>query len=232
MASEALNYLGYFFAVSAMVFIFGFAKGAIFNLFGDALTRKVRTLYFAALLRRPVAFFDKPANSVGRITSRLTAEASQVRGAVGDAISTAVEGLLAVVVALIIAMAATWQLALIAVGVFPLLFHSTRLEFQSMFPKGREVQAALEEGGNMLNEAIAAVRTVAAFNMQEQLLQSFTTVEPRLVEIAEAKAKRRGFAKGYQIIVQMCANALIFWAGGQFIEKGTISFQQLLRGTP
>jgi ATP-binding cassette, subfamily B (MDR/TAP), member 1 len=71
--------------------------------------------------RDQVGYFDLPINSTGRLTARLSGDAAMVKATTGDRIGTLIRNNVALVSALIIAFQACWQLALVVVGIFPLL---------------------------------------------------------------------------------------------------------------
>ena len=47
---------------------------------GEALTERLRSMMFRALLRQEVAYFDDEKNSTGALCTRLSTEASIVQG--------------------------------------------------------------------------------------------------------------------------------------------------------
>lgn len=51
---------------------------------GQRLATRLRVRMLRALLRQDIAFFDRPENASGALTSALAADATSVRGAVGD----------------------------------------------------------------------------------------------------------------------------------------------------
>lgn len=52
----------------------------MFTLSGEILTKRLRKLTFAAMLRQEMAWFDDEKNSVGALCSRLSGDASAVQG--------------------------------------------------------------------------------------------------------------------------------------------------------
>ena len=41
---------------------------------------------FSSIMRQPVAYFDDPINSVGKLNTRLSADAALVKGGTGEAV--------------------------------------------------------------------------------------------------------------------------------------------------
>ena len=59
-------------------------QGWCFGVMGQRLATRVRVLMLQALLRQDISFFDRPENSSGQLMAALSADATTVRGAVGD----------------------------------------------------------------------------------------------------------------------------------------------------
>ena len=93
---------------------------------GEALTKRLRTKTFEAMLRQDVAYFDDPSNTTGSLCTRLSTEASAVRGASGIRIGVILGNLFSVGAGVILAFIFSWQLTLailafipfIAIGIF------------------------------------------------------------------------------------------------------------------
>jgi ABC-type multidrug transport system fused ATPase/permease subunit len=98
-----------------------FSRLGSFSLIGERLTERLRIRLFRQLVRQPIAFYDNPQNSVGRITTKLSSDASLVKGAVGESLGSALEAVAAIITAIVIALFASWRLGLVS----SILFQST-----------------------------------------------------------------------------------------------------------
>ena len=59
-------------------------QGWCFAVMGHRLATRLRVLMMRGLLRQDIGFFDRPENASGQLSSTLAADATSVRGAVGD----------------------------------------------------------------------------------------------------------------------------------------------------
>ena len=182
-AAQARQYIGWFFLLGGGVFCAGGGRIAIATFLGERLTRTLRRLCFEASLRQPMAFFDDPRNSVGRLGTRLATEATLVKGATGESLGSAVEGAACLVCALAISFEASPRLAGVLLAVFPLLILASVFEFRQFAQQMRASGKLLERSGEIVSDAVAAVRSVAAFNLQAQ-------VPPRRRERARRRAEQ------------------------------------------
>jgi ABC-type multidrug transport system fused ATPase/permease subunit len=229
LKSKALVYLGYFFLLAGGAFVGVLTRSSVFNYLGERLTRKLRAASFSAALRQPAAFFDSPENSVGRLTTRLATDAALVKGASGDSVGSAIEGLAAVAAALAVAFSNSWRLALVLLVAFPLLAIGSMFEFRGVAQLSKGGNEALERASDALSEAVAAARTVAAFGLQARFSGAYSAA---LGAPYAAGVKRGLTAAGggaFQRFVLMATYSVAFYAGAQFISRGLLQFEQLIQ---
>lgn len=119
-----------FFGLAFGMLFFASVQGACFAVVGSQLGERVRRLFFRAVLYMEVAWFDKDENTSGALTSRLSADAPAVRGAVADSMGITVQNLTTFVVAYIIAFINGWRMTLIITAVVPLLGFSSYMQMK------------------------------------------------------------------------------------------------------
>ena len=223
------EYLGYFFILAACCMLFISVRISVFTYLGERLTRKLRDASFRSIVRMPAAFFDKPENSVGLLTTRLATDASLVKGAAGDALGTMVEAAGSIIAGLIIAFVASWRLALVLFAVYPFLVIGGAFEFSSFAGVFKAGSTELEKASTALSESVAAARVVAAFGLQPrtQTMYARALEGPRKAGVRGAFITAGG--QSFQRFMLQCTYSLAFYAGGQFIQAGTLNFNALIK---
>mmetsp|Transcript_3860 Transcript_3860/g.8500 ORF Transcript_3860/g.8500 Transcript_3860/m.8500 type:complete len:1014 (+) Transcript_3860:3-3044(+) len=225
----ASSHVGYFFVLAGCVLVTVWGRIAVFTRAGETLTRKLRRKAFEATLRMPMCFFDEQKNSIGRLTTRLATDASLVKEATGDSLGSVLEGIGALTAAMAIAYSASWRLALVLTAVFPFLILGSIFEFKNVSQQNKASTKLLERAGEVLSDAVQAVKVVTAFNLQNSVMKIF---DASLVGPLEA-GKQRAFAQGggatIKQFTQMCSYSLAFYAGSRFIADGTLEFPELIR---
>lgn len=93
----------------------------LFAYSGEALTQRLRSIVFRALLRQDIAFFDQSNNNTGALCSRLAIEASAVQGATGVRLGIICQYLATLGTGVIVSFVFSWQLSLLVIGFFPLV---------------------------------------------------------------------------------------------------------------
>ncbi|CAF4188878.1 unnamed protein product [Rotaria magnacalcarata] len=105
--------------------------GYVFARSGEALTKRLRSKAFQAILRQDMTFFDREENSTGALCTRLATEASAVQCATGVRFGLIFQHLFAMVAGILLGFAYSWQLTLLMIVFLPLMlfggFLQTRL---------------------------------------------------------------------------------------------------------
>eukprot|EP00283_Hemiselmis_rufescens_P008388 CAMPEP_0173430262 /NCGR_PEP_ID=MMETSP1357-20121228/8738_1 /TAXON_ID=77926 /ORGANISM="Hemiselmis rufescens, Strain PCC563" /LENGTH=1416 /DNA_ID=CAMNT_0014394567 /DNA_START=104 /DNA_END=4354 /DNA_ORIENTATION=+ len=229
LRSVAREYLGWFFLLGFAALSSVWLKVGLFVAFGEKLTRRLREKSFASSLRQDMSYYDNPKNSVGRLCTRLATDATLVKGATGESMGTVVEGGSALVAALVIAFVSSWRLALVLCTVWPLLIVGQIFEFKNVSQQTGMSNAELEQTGEVLSDAVTAIRSVAAFNLQTSIMTLFdkTLVGPQ--KTGERRGVIQGFGSGFKQFVSMGSYGVAFYAGARFVEQGTLQFDMLIR---
>jgi len=82
----------------------------------------------AAILSNEIGWFDLDENNTGSLTSILAADATLVRSALADRLSTIVQNLSLTVTALALAFFYSWRVAAVVTACFPLLIAASLTE--------------------------------------------------------------------------------------------------------
>ena len=229
LQAASVQLVGYFFAIAAMNFIATFMRISSFSYLGEKLTRRLRVMTYAALLRQPAAFFDEQKNSAGRLQSRLTYDAAFVRGGTGEALGVQFQSYAAVTAAAVIAFVASWRLALVMACVAPLMVISAKAGNTAFVGFSKGAVAALAESGHVATEAMAGIRTVAAFNLQVQTRRTFDALLAAPLALGRKSAMRNGGQQAFAGFMMFGTYALAFYVGSIFITQGVLDFNGLMR---
>jgi ATP-binding cassette subfamily B (MDR/TAP) protein 1 len=229
MKTESNKYIGAFFAIAIGHLIATVCRIGGFVHVGEVLTRRLRVLAFRALIRNEIGFFDDKRNSIGRLNTRLETDAADVRSGTGEALSMVFQAAAAILAGIIIAFIASWRLALVVCAIMPFLIASSLMQGKAF--KGYNIGAAkaLEESGHIASESVAAIRTVASLNLQNQMVERFqaSLVIPQKNGFSKAASAAAG--QGFSNFVLFSGYAVAFYAGGHFMVDGVLDFTGMMR---
>lgn len=92
-----------------------------------------------------------------------------------------------------------------------------------------EVTKAFQQAAHVATEAMAASRTVAAYNLQPLLAAQFEAALAVPTAAGLRRARVAGIGQGANQFFMLTMYALNFWAGAQFIKNGWLDFQGLMQ---
>jgi ATP-binding cassette subfamily B (MDR/TAP) protein 1 len=101
---------------------------------------------------------------------------------------------------------------------------------QSKFLKGQaDESGGTSAAGAAVSEAIASIRTVAAFQLEERAVKSFQTALSAPLRLSVRRSFTSGFFTGFSAFVLNSANGVIFYIGMKWILAGKLTFQSLIQ---
>ncbi|XP_010273385.1 PREDICTED: ABC transporter B family member 9 [Nelumbo nucifera] len=201
----------------------------LFGVAGGKLIQRIRSMTFEKVVHQEISWFDEPVNSSGAIGARLSADASNVRSLVGDALALMVQNLSTLTAGLIIAFTANWRLALIVLVLLPLV--GLQGYAQMKFLKGFSADAKVmyEEASQVANDAVGSIRTVASFCAEQKVMDLYQKKcdAPMKHGIRLGLASGGGF--GFSFLALYCTNAACFYFGAILVQHGQATFGQVFK---
>lgn len=119
---ETVNSFIIFFLYIALLFFFGtfFAKVS-FMFVGENITMNMRKEMYESVIQKHIGWHDDRENAAGILTSVLAKDTAVLNGASVEGVSVMVESACALLTGLIAGFYFSWQVALVALGVVPLM---------------------------------------------------------------------------------------------------------------
>uniref|UniRef100_A0A804IKZ6 ABC transporter B family member 1 n=1 Tax=Musa acuminata subsp. malaccensis TaxID=214687 RepID=A0A804IKZ6_MUSAM len=229
MRREIGKYCYLMLGVSSAALLFNTMQHLFWDVVGENLTKRVREKMLTSVLRNEIAWFDREENGSARIAGRLTADAHNVRSAIGDRISVIVQNTSLMLVAFTAGFVLEWRLALVLIAVFPVVVAATVL--QKMFMKGfsGDLEVAHAKATQIAGEAVANVRTVAAFNSEEKITQLFAANLQSPLQRCFWKGQVAGGSFGVAQFLLYASYALGLWYASWLVKHGFSDFSKTIR---
>ncbi|PHU08872.1 ABC transporter B family member 9 [Capsicum chinense] len=187
---------------------------------GERQATRIRGLYLKTILRQDIAFFDTETTT-GEVIGRMSGDTILIQDALGDKVGKFVKLLSTFVGGFIIAFSKGWLLSLVLVSCIPALViagGAMALIMSNMSSRG---QIAYAKAGNVVEQTIGAIRTVAAFNGEKLAISKYDNT----LKIAYAFTVQQGLVSGVGLgtflLVLLSTYGLAIWYGSKMvIEKG------------
>ncbi|KAF9596368.1 hypothetical protein IFM89_009716 [Coptis chinensis] len=229
MRREIGKYCYLLIGVSSATLMFNTLQHFFWDVVGENLTKRVREKMLAAVLKNEMAWFDREENESGRIAARLAQDANSVRSAIGDRISVIMQNSALLLVACTAGFVLQWRLALVLIAVFPVVVAATVL--QKMFMKGfsGDLEAAHAKATQIAGEAVANVRTVAAFNSEANIVALFSSKLQTPLKRCFWKGQIAGSGFGLAQFLLYASYALGLWYASWLVKHGISDFSKTIR---
>ncbi|CAO2207620.1 unnamed protein product [Urochloa humidicola] len=229
MERQIAKYCYLLIGMSSAALVFNTVQHVFWDSVGENLTKRVRERMFAAVLRNEMAWFDADENASARVAARLALDAQNVRSAIGDRISVIVQNTALMVVACTAGFVLQWRLALVLLAVFPLVVGATVL--QKMFMKGfsGDLEAAHARATQIAGEAVANLRTVAAFNAERKIAGLFEANLRGPLRRCVWKGQVAGSGYGVAQFLLYASYALGLWYAAWLVKHGVSDFSRTIR---
>ncbi|CAL5014182.1 unnamed protein product [Urochloa decumbens] len=229
MERQIAKYCYLLIGMSSAALVFNTVQHVFWDAVGENLTKRVRERMFAAVLRNEMAWFDADENASARVAARLALDAQNVRSAIGDRISVIVQNTALMVVACTAGLVLQWRLALVLLAVFPLVVGATVL--QKMFIKGfsGDLEAAHARATHIAGEAVANLRTVAAFNAERKIAGLFEANLRGPLRRCVWKGQVAGSGYGVAQFLLYASYALGLWYAAWLVKHGVSDFSRTIR---
>ncbi|KAH7848867.1 hypothetical protein Vadar_009448 [Vaccinium darrowii] len=200
-----------------------------FTLMGERLTTRVRLSMFSAILCNEVGWFDLDENSTGSLLSKLAADATLVRSALADRLSTIVQNVALTITAFGIAFTLSWRLASVIIATFPLLVGASIAEQLFLKGFGGDYTQAYSRATAVAHEAISNIRTIAAFAAEEKVSIQFASELNRPNKQALLRGHISGFGYGISQFFAFCSYALGLWYASILMKQKDSNFGDIMK---
>ncbi|XP_050381608.1 ABC transporter B family member 1 [Argentina anserina] len=229
MIKQINKYCYLLIGLSSAALIFNTLQHSFWDIVGENLTKRVREKMLAAVLKNEMAWFDQEENESARIAARLALDANNVRSAIGDRISVIVQNTALMLVACTAGFVLQWRLALVLVAVFPVVVAATVLQKMFMTGFSGDLEAAHAKSTQLAGEAIANVRTVAAFNSEEKIVGLFSSNLQIPLRRCFWKGQIAGSGFGIAQFALYGSYAIGLWYASWLVKHGISDFSKTIR---
>ncbi|MBB4275955.1 ABC transporter transmembrane domain-containing protein [Rhizobium mongolense] len=188
---------------------------------GERIVSDLRRDVFAHVTRLSPSFFD--VNQSGEIVSRLTADTTQIKSAVGATASVALRNLILCLGAMGMMIVTSPKLSSLVLGAIPLIVFPLVGFGRSVRKRSRAAQDTLAEASAFANETIAATRTVQAFNGEDAAASRYGAAVESAYEAARSAIRSRALLTGIAITLIFGSVVAVLWVGAHNVLTGTLS---------
>jgi ATP-binding cassette, subfamily B, bacterial len=226
---ESANLIDSYFAVMiAIVAVLALASASRFFLvttLGERIVADLREGVFGHLVSLSLAYFDEAKS--GELVSRLTADTTQIKAAVGASVSVALRNSVLFVGAAAMMVVTSPRLSAFVLAAIPIIVLPLYGFGRAVRRRSRSAQDTLAEATAYASEMIGAVRVLQAFTNEALARSRFGAAVERAFRAAQYSIETRAILTAVAIFLVFASVVIVLWIGAQDVLTGRVSAGRL-----
>ncbi|MBI5130514.1 MAG: ATP-binding cassette domain-containing protein [Rhodopseudomonas palustris] len=219
---ELIN--SYFSVMLVVVAVLAIASAARYYLvmtIGERIVADLRRDVFKHLTALSPSFFDSARS--GELISRLTADTTQIKSAVGASVSIALRNILLFFGAISMMVISSPRLSGFVLAAIPLIVIPLVAFGRWVRRLSRNAQDTLADASAFASELVGAMRTVQAYTNERLANARFGAEVEQSYEAARSSTQARAILTAIIIFIVFASVVAILWVGSNDIVTGTIT---------
>ena len=214
----------YFFMLMILAIVLALASASRYYFvitLGERIVSDLRRDVFDHVTRLSPSFFD--VNQSGEIVSRLTADTTQIKSAVGATASVALRNIILCLGAIGMMVYTSPKLSSLVLLAIPVIVFPLVGFGRSVRRRSRQAQDTLATASAFAGEAISAARTIQAFNGEAAAQARYGSAVESAYEAARSAITARSILTAFAITMIFGSVVAVLWFGAQDVLSGTLS---------
>ena len=215
------NYFLMLMGMAAMLALASAGRYYFVITLGERVVADIREKVFSHLTTLSPSFFDTA--QTGEIVSRLAADTTQIKSAVGATASVALRNVILGFGALAMMVVTSPKLSGLVIAAIPIIVLPLVAFGRSVRRKSRQAQDTLANATAYASEQIGAVRTLQAFTNEALVTSRFSQAVEIAFQAARSSIFARSFLTFFAIFTIFASVVAVLWFGSRDVLTGTLS---------
>ncbi len=207
------NYFLVMIGVGAVLALASALRYYLVTTLGERIVADLRGDVFAHVTSLSAAFFDEART--GEVISRLTADTTQIKAAVGSSVSVALRNLVLFVGATAMMVVSSPRLSAFVLAAIPVIVLPLYAFGRAVRRRSRFAQDTLADASAYAAELIGAVRVLQAFTNERLGITRFRSAVERAFIAARGSIRARALLTGIAIFLVSASVIVVLWVGAQ-----------------
>jgi subfamily B ATP-binding cassette protein MsbA len=195
-----------------------YTQTILMSFIGQRVVADLRYNLYRRMQMQSLSFFTK--NPTGILMSRITSDVGYVQGAVSEAVTSLLKDSFTLICLVFVIFYRDWQLAIIAMFVFPLTIYPIAKFGGKMRNIATRTQVTIGSLTTLLQETISGTRIVKAFSMEEYENRRFAKENEHLFKLAMKSVSVSAVSSPFMEFLGGIGIAAIIFYGGYQVIKG------------
>jgi ATP-binding cassette subfamily B protein len=221
-SQAALNHsIGLFFVLVLALAVGTFSRFYLVSWLGERVVADIRRRVFDHLIDLHPGFYE--SNRASEIQSRLTADTTLLQTVIGSSLSMALRNGIMLIGGVILLFVTNAKLSAIVVCSLPLVVAPILIFGRRVRALSRQTQDRVADVGSYIGETLGQIKTVQAYNHQNQDRQRFAGTVEAAFATAGKRIRQRAWLITVVIVLVLGAVGAMLWVGGMDVIAGRIS---------
>ncbi|CAI2174077.1 6193_t:CDS:10 [Funneliformis geosporum] len=216
----------YFMALGCGVFVFSYGQMSFWMFSGERQAKRIRELYYTAILRQDIAFFDTV--STGDVTTRISGDTSLYQEGISEKVGLILQQFATFIGGFAIAYTTGWKLSLVLTAIIPLLAIAGGVMAKAISNDASQGQDAYAEAGGIAEQVLSGIRTVVSFGGEKRELARYQNKLNDAYKLGVKKAFISGTGLGAMMGIMFGSYGLAFWYGSKLIVNNEQTGSEVL----
>lgn len=197
-----------------------FILGSTTHVLAVTIAQFYRGEYLGNMIRKRIAFFDDQGHSPGSLTSRLSADCTQLQQLMSTEMSYALIAVVNLIGSIIISFVFGWKLSLVGLfAALPLILAAgwARMGLEIRFES--DTAKIFENSSQFATEAVGGFRTVLSLIMGDLIGDRYQTLLDRHIREAFASAKYGTIIFAASDSIELACMALVSRFGHEYVQR-------------
>ncbi len=181
----------------------------------------IRNAFFTRLQEMPLGYYQ--ARRTGDLMSRATNDLNAVRMMIGPAVMYSASTILVFAVAIVLMISIDARLTLIALVPLPMVSISVKYFGSAIHKRFEAIQAQLADLSAVVQEALAGVRVVRAYNQERHEVARFSAANDEYIRRNRVLIRLQGMFYPSMTLFLGFGALLVLWVGSREVINGRIT---------
>jgi len=218
---KLLTYAGLILAVACIRAVFQFLMRRIIIGASREIEYDIRNAFFSRLQEMPLGYYQ--ARRTGDLMSRATNDLNAVRMMIGPAVMYSASTILVFAVAIVLMTSIDARLTLIALIPLPMVSVSVKYFGSAIHKRFEAIQAQLADLSAVVQEALAGVRVVRAYNQEGHEIARFSAANDEYIRRNRVLIRLQGMFYPSMTLFLGFGALLVLWAGSREVIRSRIT---------
>jgi ABC-type multidrug transport system fused ATPase/permease subunit len=202
--------------------IFSFMRVYLFTYVGEYALADMRKEVYRRMIMMPMHFFAQ--RRVGELSSRISADLSQIQDAVTGMLAEILRGLLTLIIGMVLIFVLSPSLAGIMLSVMPVIVVTGVLFGKKIRKLSRNTQDQLADSNTVVQETLQGISNVKSFTNEWYEIGRYTRSLQDAVKLAINNGRFRGLFVSFMLMSVFGTIILVVWYGTTLVQHGAITF--------